>query len=160
MVERCLAGSQKRGAELCRARQLLFIFSWASVNLSGPRGPSQALRRAARVLPTRLKDGDSDLKLPSPLSIWPLAGGSLAMYGVYCMDYQYPVVQVSKRTVATLKEFWSLLCMLFGQNWSSHAGFVEGHCFQAVLLVSQASAQRLCRGLWSSCTAAVPFDTF
>lgn len=27
------------------------------------------------------------------------------MYGVYCMDYQYPVVQVSKRTAATLKSF-------------------------------------------------------
>lgn len=25
------------------------------------------------------------------------------MYGVYCMDYQYPVVQVSKRTVVTLQ---------------------------------------------------------
>lgn len=32
------------------------------------------------------------------------------MYGVYCMDYQYPVVQVSKRIVATLKSF--ALCFL------------------------------------------------
>lgn len=33
------------------------------------------------------------------------------MYGVYCMDYQYPVVQVSKRTVVTLRSF--VLCVVW-----------------------------------------------
>lgn len=56
------------------------------------------------------------------------------MYGVYCMDYQYPVVQVSRRIPATFIESWCLLCMFFGQNRSLCAGFVEEHCFHAGLL--------------------------
>lgn len=49
------------------------------------------------------------------------------MYGVYCMDYQYPVVQVSERRAATRQR----RAVCFGQAGALGAGPVGHRCHRA-----------------------------
>lgn len=74
------------------------------------------------------------------------------MYGVYCMDYQYPVVQVSKRTAATLYSLGVCSVCSLGKTgaeltcWFCRRTLLL--CWAPWLGASQAlAAWRLCGGL-------------
>jgi len=79
-----------------------FYFQLSECQPEWPQRPEPSTAQGCQSPSHKAERQTLGFEASSPVSIWPLAGGSLAMYGVYCMDYQYPVVQVSRMTVETL----------------------------------------------------------